>query len=278
MARINVEDELFADFRFQDLCSTLGDIEKALGKMVRLWIVAQKYWVDNQALIPFQVFEKGPWEACLNAGLVEKRDTGYYVCGSEKQFSWLTKASEAGKKSAKNRQEKYGTSQPLTQNVEGPSNDLRTTLEGRLKVSEPLTLTPTPTLILSTHTSNKDLIPESPLALSSDEDVCVLDKIWNEHCGTLPKVLRVTSARKRHMKARWKENPDEAYWVSIAKTLASSPFCKGETGGSWVADFEYFLKPNTHLKVSEGQYRKPQVQQALQDKRVKTLEEIMSED
>lgn len=143
MARINVEDELFADFRFQDLCSTLGDIEKALGKMVRLWIVAQKYWVDNQALIPFQVFEKGPWQACLNAGLVEKKDTGYYVCGSEKQFSWLVKASEAGKKSAKNRQEKYGSSQPI---IEGPSNHLRTTLEGRLKVSEPLTPTPTPTL------------------------------------------------------------------------------------------------------------------------------------
>lgn len=243
MARINVEDDLFGDFRFEELASRLGDLEKAIGKMVRLWKVAQKYWVDNKSLIPHEIFEKGPWETVLEVGLAEKRETGYYVSGSERQFAWIFQKATAGKKSAEARLAKYGSNQPVKP---------RTTLEQRStsverspNTPEPLTLTPT-----LTHISDTTY----PHPTESRDKTITLDKIWNEHCGDLPKVKGLSKQRQSAIKARLKENSSEEYWIDVAKAIAANPFCNGENDRGWRADFDYFVKPGTHLKASEGSY------------------------
>lgn len=152
MARINVEDDLFGDFRFENLVEKLGDLEKAIGKMVRIWKLAQKYWVDNKSLIPHEIFEKGPWQTVLEVGLAEKRETGYYVSGSEKQFAWIFQKSSAGKKSAEARMSKYGSNQPVKPRT--ALEQRSTPVERSPNTPEPLTLTLTPTPSL-THNNTR---------------------------------------------------------------------------------------------------------------------------
>ncbi len=89
---------------------------------------------------------------------------------------------------------------------------------------------------------------------TKESDCDVLFEIWNKHSGTLPKAELLTAKRRKHAKERWREKPDLDYWVLIAEKLAASDFCTGQTGGTWIADFDFMLKPDTHVKVFEGRY------------------------
>lgn len=243
MARINVEDDLFGDFRFENLVEKLGDLEKAIGKMVRLWKVAQKYWVPHKNLIPHEVFERGPWQTVLEVGLATKRETGYYVSGSEHQFQWLIQCALAGKKSGENRRVRA---------AERGINDLQgttveRTLNGPSTRVEPLTLTLTPTL---THISDTTY----PHPTESRDKTITLANIWNQNCGTLARVSALNKQRRAAINARLKENSSEEYWTGVVKAIAASPFCNGENDRAWRANFDFLIKPGTHLKVSEGAY------------------------
>lgn len=84
-----------------------------------------------------------------------------------------------------------------------------------------------------------------------------LAAIWNEHTnGSLPKVekLRATSKRYRMAQARLREKPDLPYWTDVAKRISSSPFCQGNNDRGWRANFEFFVRPETHVKATEGVY------------------------
>lgn len=98
MARINIEDDLKDDARFLKLVKLL-DYEPALGAMIRVWVVAQKYWKKNKSFIPKDEWEKQDLNnAVIQVGLAQKKETGIYVCGSEEHFAWLCERVEAGRK------------------------------------------------------------------------------------------------------------------------------------------------------------------------------------
>ena len=40
----------------------------------------------------------------------------------------------------------------------------------------------------------------------------------------------------------------------MVKRIAGSAFCLGSSQSGWRADFDWFLKPSTHLRVMEGRY------------------------
>lgn len=101
MARINIEDSLFKDSRFIDLCIHFKDKQKSLGCLVWAFIVAQKHYLneENDRLIPYDEWKtQGCDDVLINLGFAEKKDNGIYVCGSEKQFAWLIQRVEAGRK------------------------------------------------------------------------------------------------------------------------------------------------------------------------------------
>jgi|GEM_PF-1590014 len=97
----------------------------------------------------------------------------------------------------------------------------------------------------SPSSADADPIPIRPVPLQ---------RIWNENCGTLSKVSTVSSARSRHATARWRENPDEAYWRVVVIRIADSKFCRGTNDRGWRATFDWLLKPDTHARVLEGKY------------------------
>jgi len=80
-----------------------------------------------------------------------------------------------------------------------------------------------------------------------------LVEIWNQNNGTLAKVKKTNGARNKNIAERWKENSEEE-WVDIIQRIAASSFCNGKNPRGWEATFDWLLKPDTHLRVSEGKY------------------------
>jgi hypothetical protein len=75
---------------------------------------------------------------------------------------------------------------------------------------------------------------------------------WN---SKMNQKCRMTDKRKATARLRLK-NADWASTFTLAiDRCAASDFCNGRTqGGSWVADFEWFLKPDSATKLIEGKY------------------------
>lgn len=83
-------------------------------------------------------------------------------------------------------------------------------------------------------------------------------QLWQDHRGALPGIGKLTDSRKRKMKARWKEEPSEAYWLKTITKLASSSFV---LQGTWCS-FDWLIANDAnHLKASQGNYDdKPKLQ------------------
>lgn len=78
--------------------------------------------------------------------------------------------------------------------------------------------------------------------------------LWNENRGGMPEVKALSTKRKKSCIARLKDNPSQAYWHEVITRMANSNFCCGENNQGWKADFDFLLKPDTHIKVLEGKY------------------------
>lgn len=78
--------------------------------------------------------------------------------------------------------------------------------------------------------------------------------LWNESCGALPKAMLFTEERQHKAADLLQHNANPIYWRDIIRRIADLPFANGENERGWVADFDWFLKPDTHVKVMEGKY------------------------
>lgn len=58
MARINVDESLFKDNRFNELCISLKSSAMAVGALVQAWLVAQEYWKNSDEGIPKPAWKK----------------------------------------------------------------------------------------------------------------------------------------------------------------------------------------------------------------------------
>lgn len=99
MARINIEDSIYKDRRFYDLLLKMGDIDKTYGVLVRTWLVAQKWYLKPERMIPATEWAKQLiTEAVIEVGFAERVGDFVRVCGADEQFAWLVQRVEAGKK------------------------------------------------------------------------------------------------------------------------------------------------------------------------------------
>lgn len=78
--------------------------------------------------------------------------------------------------------------------------------------------------------------------------------LWNEYCGELPKVEKISDKRIKHMKNRLMHEPNLDYWKEVILRLSNSSFCLGNNSSGWRASFDFLLQPDTHIKVMEGKY------------------------
>lgn len=120
------------------------------------------------------------------------------------------------------------------------------------------TLRPRYAHVTSTNATNGRTDETNERTLTCDlPTFCAEDllELWNESCGGLPKA-KLSQKRKDHVKTRIAENPHKDYWEEVIKRIAKSDFCnnKSQSSKGWVADFDWLIKPDTHLKVIEGKY------------------------
>lgn len=113
-------------------------------------------------------------------------------------------------------------------------------IEKRRQETAPTEPTRTPDEISPKKEKEKDPAPD-------------LLPIWNENRGTLSEAISLSEGRKRAWKSRWRDKPDPEYWKQVVVRMSKSAFCRGEVNG-WKASIDFLLRPETHIKVMEGQY------------------------
>lgn len=105
-------------------------------------------------------------------------------------------------------------------------------------------------------TTNQDKSPKGDM--SSGDDLTVNDVIeaWNDLAVDrgLPKVSKVTEARRRQVQARIKEYPDAGDWSKALSAIDKSKFLCGDNDRGWRANFDFLLQPSTFIKLLEGTY------------------------
>lgn len=125
--------------------------------------------------------------------------------------------------------------------VSAPTSELHLAPTGAIQTA--------PTIIYKEKDINKKIDIEDSGSTNSE-----LFEIWNQTVKKLGKALKETKQRKDKAKALWKQNPDKDYWISVIKRMENSLFCTGTNSNGWKADYDFFLKPDTFLKVLEGKY------------------------
>ena len=85
-------------------------------------------------------------------------------------------------------------------------------------------------------------------------------EFWNqaleENDSPLPRLkqIRQGTQRQKHVRARWKENPDIETWKAVIQKAAVSDFLNGRVK-EWQASFDWIIKsPDNFTKVLEGNY------------------------
>jgi hypothetical protein len=100
MPRINIEDKLWGEERFQDLLIKVQNRHVAKGMILEAILLAQRYWcsvTSPRQCIPVDEFNKLGLKPLLEVNLAKITDTGIYLCGSEDHFSWWFQRVEAGR-------------------------------------------------------------------------------------------------------------------------------------------------------------------------------------
>jgi hypothetical protein len=99
MARINIEDSIYRDNRFIKLTIKLGNLDTALGALVRAWALAQKYYLSPHKMIPKAVWDEQEInQEIINVGLAEVVEVDFIrLKGADEQFAWLRQRQESGK-------------------------------------------------------------------------------------------------------------------------------------------------------------------------------------
>lgn len=79
---------------------------------------------------------------------------------------------------------------------------------------------------------------------------------WNALAGELdlPKVVKLTPARRRALKVRLHEYPELEAWQRAFRTIRESPFLLGDNQRAWKADFDFLLQAKSFTKLTEGAY------------------------
>lgn len=216
------------------LVASIGCPDKALGALVRAWSIAQKFYRIGDGRIPIDDWnEQRIPEQVIESGLAESNGTSVRMRGADKQFSWLLSRAENGRLGGIAKKE----------NRNSCAQRQLASAKRMLASAKP----PTPTLSLSLKEEEEGVI-SSAVALPS------VIRIWNEHCGTLPKASRANKPRAKLASVRWAERPDENTWIEIVKKVSQSRFCNGHNDRGWRATIDFLLRTGTADKVLEGVY------------------------
>lgn len=247
MARVNVETRALAETRFFNLAQALEMTRaEAIGTLVIFWHDTQERGVwkaPRDALLKFIPYSPERRDEVL-AALIEHEyvseceDGELVVHGNRKHIDALEERKAAASEGGKAKARKAKENKPILAHGREPLAPAKSALPNALQSNA---------LQSSTKQKEED---KSPSASALPR----LAEIWNRERSGLPEVRGCSGTRRRQAETRWREKPDPDYWSGIVRRIATSPFCRGENDRGWRADFDFFIRPETHHRVTEGKY------------------------
>lgn len=177
MARLNIEDSLFTDRRFQDLVAKTGNPDLALGIVVSAFLLAQKTWIEHGG-IPID-----RWPDSLNilleCKLASVSGSLIYVTGSKEQFAWLEQKSNAGKKGGKSKSPKK--LKTLAQNSKRGRSETETEPKREVNAPKPLTLSLSLSPTLSTNSNSEVSFDEKNSSSAEVVELTPTQQVWESY-------------------------------------------------------------------------------------------------
>lgn len=150
MARINIEDSIYKDNRFLQLCMKTQSVDAAIGGLVRAWSLGQVWYLTKNKMIPVAEWRKQKInDLIIDVGLAHVEGEFIKIDGAEEQFSWLVQRSVAGKKSVASKKSKKEKNSTVVQRSLTTVESRSTKPDG----SQPLSLSLPPTLSHSSGSS-----------------------------------------------------------------------------------------------------------------------------
>lgn len=108
--------------------------------------------------------------------------------------------------------------------------------------------------------SKPDIKPDRDMSSADDhpsksDNVENIVAAWNELAEErdLPKVAKITAARRKQIQARLKEYSDDE-WSRALTAIYRSRFLCGDNDRGWKANFDFLLQPSSFAKLLEGAY------------------------
>ena len=106
---------------------------------------------------------------------------------------------------------------------------------------------------------DEDSAPEQPEEQEQEEQdrervsyKAIVDE-YNRTCPSLPKVVAISEARKKAIRARVKQYGQDQIFEAF-RLAEQSSFLKGGNKSNWSADFDWLMKDGNVPKVLEGKY------------------------
>lgn len=260
MARINWEDEIYADKRWQWLIAYTGNPTIAKGAIMEAFILAQKYFSDEktEGLIPLIEWDQQDMHpALLESKCAVIMDKGVYVMGSQKHFNWLKQKSESGSvggvKSAQRRAEaKASKALADAENTTDPSESNQTQADP--SKSNPPTLPPS-----LTH-SQEEYIPPTPLGelpVKIDDVV----QLFNDTLAGKAGKIRFCKGLTRDDELAFIETvirpafSNLEAWRSLFEDVGKNSFLRGMGKDStWAVTLGWLLQYDNAIEVVNGAY------------------------
>jgi hypothetical protein len=85
-----------------------------------------------------------------------------------------------------------------------------------------------------------------------DIDFARMLQYWNDHCGNMPKIIKLSDKRKAAITARYKEHGKDGILKAIQKS-ETSDFMQGKKT-DFVGSFDFMIKAENFVKILEGNY------------------------
>jgi len=125
-----------------------------------------------------------------------------------------------------------------------------------------------PGRLLKKELDSSSNLPIKPRARSTQKETPpyeAIQKLWNETVnGTdIPKIIKLTEARKKHINARMNDLPTLSDWESLIQSIITRPFLCGENDRGWTIDLDWLVGNDTNFtKVMEGKYKSSKKKQS----------------
>lgn len=275
MARINIEDSLYKDKRWEKLLIKTGDSRIAKGAILEAFTLAQEHFqnASTEGLIPFRDWEISDMHpALLDSGVAEKREKGIYVMGMKTNFVWLEQKSNAGRKSAETRKAKLNEAERNSTDVNGCSTDVNgcsTESNGSQPPTHSLSPTHSPSLN-TPPTPQGDGVGVQDIKSAQQKSTDDLYKIakgkvkLDEVMGLYNQILAGTGKLKHcrdvgDVTRREFLNSLDAYptldeWKVLFECVRRSKKLTGQVPTTFMGTFSWLVKKENALKVEQGSY------------------------